>query len=321
MGKGTEWSEGETLQLCRSWLQTSEHAVRGAGQKRATFASRLYKHWHENKSAEDVNDRSALAVMGRWKKILPEMAKFEGILSKLKSKVRSGWTPEMYVSAALKIYAERYKHSFELQGAWEVLRGKPKWVAKLLTMNKKGEKRKADDVVNERPEGRKAAKAAAQEERNQRKKENVPADPSTEAHLRFVAASERKADLMEQQLHFNIFMQDPSSRESQVYFEKQRRAILAKLDASTEKTTRVVDTAHDVVIDVDAEEEEGEGETANTIEPSEAGDENDRDAGDGDDDDELDQLVNQYAGADVELSLAQEYTELVEDYNELRATI
>ncbi|ETL98272.1 hypothetical protein L917_04643, partial [Phytophthora nicotianae] len=42
MGKGLAWSESETIQLCLSWLEVSEDAVRGAGQKKSTFSSRLY---------------------------------------------------------------------------------------------------------------------------------------------------------------------------------------------------------------------------------------------------------------------------------------
>ncbi|KAG4244266.1 hypothetical protein PC116_g7863 [Phytophthora cactorum] len=37
MGKEPGCSVSETIQLCLSWLETSENAVRGAGQKKSSF--------------------------------------------------------------------------------------------------------------------------------------------------------------------------------------------------------------------------------------------------------------------------------------------
>lgn len=93
MGKGAEWSAAETVQLCRSWLATSLDPVRGASQKKNTFYSRIYTHWLEHKPAE-ADSRSESAIVARWKKLLPEVTKFSGLYSKLKSRERSGWNDE-----------------------------------------------------------------------------------------------------------------------------------------------------------------------------------------------------------------------------------
>ncbi|GMF47906.1 unnamed protein product [Phytophthora fragariaefolia] len=89
MGKGVEWSEAETIQLCKSWLETSQDPVRGVSQKKCTFYSRIYEHWLEHKPADADSRESAIAA--RWKKMQPEVTKFSGLYSKLKSRERSGW--------------------------------------------------------------------------------------------------------------------------------------------------------------------------------------------------------------------------------------
>ncbi|KAG1693842.1 hypothetical protein DVH05_022762 [Phytophthora capsici] len=112
MGKGREWSAEETIQLCRSWLETSEDPIRGAGQKKGSFYAKVYQHWLAQRGA-GADERSEAAVSGRWKKLQPEVTKFEGIFSKLKSKERSGWNEEMFVKSAVSIYGERHKQPFE----------------------------------------------------------------------------------------------------------------------------------------------------------------------------------------------------------------
>ncbi|POM64353.1 hypothetical protein PHPALM_20128 [Phytophthora palmivora] len=68
MGKGSRWSDAETVQLSLSWLEISEDPIRAAGKKTATFFERVYQHW----------------------KLNPEVTKFEGIYMKLKCRERSG---------------------------------------------------------------------------------------------------------------------------------------------------------------------------------------------------------------------------------------
>ncbi|OWZ10430.1 hypothetical protein PHMEG_00016727 [Phytophthora megakarya] len=96
-----------------------EDAARGAGPKKETFASQLYNHWMENKSVEDRETRSEIAVYGRWKKI---------------STLTVTSSPLIFLAA------------------W-------KWTSKLTSEASAREKRKTDedaDII--RPEGHKAAK-------------------------------------------------------------------------------------------------------------------------------------------------------------------
>ncbi|KAE9324995.1 hypothetical protein PR003_g16588 [Phytophthora rubi] len=169
-----------------------------------------------------MDTRTETAVSGRLKKLQPEVTKFEGIYAKLKSRERSGWNEENYISSAIEVYAERHKQQFEFLAAWKELRNKPKWTSQLTTNI--GTKHKNSEMPPlTRPGGQKAAKATAE-----RSKLNVLDD----IQLRFVAASEKKASIMEQQLHFNIFMQAPESEESKAYFTMQRKAILAQMNTA-----------------------------------------------------------------------------------------
>ncbi|KAJ8524470.1 hypothetical protein ON010_g16648 [Phytophthora cinnamomi] len=142
MEKGVVWSEHETLQLCLAWLAISEDPIRGAGQKKATFFERVYQQWLENVGA-NAEPRSEKAIAGRWKKMQPEVTKFEGIYMKLQSQERSDWSEQTYIENTAKIYQERTKQPFEYLAAWKELRNKPKWSGKTTTSLQAGKKRKA----------------------------------------------------------------------------------------------------------------------------------------------------------------------------------
>lgn len=162
----------------------------------------------------------------------PKVTKFCGVYARVKSRERSGWNDEMYLDAALEIYAERYKQPFEFLAAWNELKDKPKWTSKITSDSSARAKRKAgSDGDVARPEGRKAAKAAHQENRSSK-------GAGDEAHLRFAAATERKVVVMEQQLYLEIFMQNPESDESKAFFSMQRKSILDKITKTNVAATQ-----------------------------------------------------------------------------------
>jgi hypothetical protein len=148
----------------------------------------------------------------------------------------------MYVSSAKQVYEERHKQPFEYLAAWHILRDKVKWIAKLKTSTKPGEKRKATDGV-ERPAGRKTAKDDTAEKRKQQQQQRSKNSEAANDD-RFVAASEKKAHMLEQLFQYNIFAHDPQSTESQAYFKMQREKLWKAMRAA-EETLQVVNQQHD----------------------------------------------------------------------------
>ncbi|KAF1785289.1 hypothetical protein GQ600_20118 [Phytophthora cactorum] len=150
MGKELGCSVSETIQLCLSWLETSENAVRGAGQKKSSF--------------------------------------------------------------------QRSLQPYEFPAAWKELKDKPQWTEKITSATNVGAKRGASDSNSvSRPIMRKAVKAAnatAKEQQIGQCAQTI----GDEAYLRFVAATKKKADLMDQNLYLAIFMQNPTRDESQELF-------------------------------------------------------------------------------------------------------
>lgn len=120
MGRERKWSEAGTLQLCRSWIETSEDAYVGTDQKRQTLAKRIYTQWLNNKDPADAEEKRN-RDHGRLKKVLPKVTKLCGMVAKVKSEQRSGWDKGMYVDAVLTVYSERKKHSFEFLTYWCLL--------------------------------------------------------------------------------------------------------------------------------------------------------------------------------------------------------
>ncbi|KAE9073438.1 hypothetical protein PF010_g25072 [Phytophthora fragariae] len=91
----------------------------------------------------------------------PKVTKFCGVFSKLKSRERSRWSEEMYLDAAMKVYADCHTRPFEFIAAWKELKDIPKWTSKLTseTSARTTCKRKAgEDCDMARPEDRKVAK-------------------------------------------------------------------------------------------------------------------------------------------------------------------
>lgn len=101
-------------------------SARRESEKKNTFYSSIYTHWLEHKPAE-ADSRSEIAIVARWKKLLPEVTKFSGLHSKLKRRERSGWNEDMYVKSTMEVYADRHKKEFEVLSAWETLKDTPKW--------------------------------------------------------------------------------------------------------------------------------------------------------------------------------------------------
>ncbi|ETP49481.1 hypothetical protein F442_04991 [Phytophthora nicotianae P10297] len=205
MGKGLAWSESETIQLCLSWLEVSEDAVRGAGQKKSTFSSRLYP------------------LAGK------QQTTRQGSTNGVTSGERSGWNDAMYLDAALRVYQDRHKQPLEFLATWKELKCKPKWTNKITSASSIGVKRGTSDVASvERPDGRKAAKAANAKSKGNQGSTAVHSIGG-EDHLRFVVATEKKVAVMEQNFYLSIFLQNPASYESQEYFTMQRKTILANM--------------------------------------------------------------------------------------------
>jgi hypothetical protein len=53
--------------------------------------------------------------------------------AKLKSRERSGWNEEKYISSVTEGYAERHKQPVAFLTAWKELRNKLKWISQLIT--------------------------------------------------------------------------------------------------------------------------------------------------------------------------------------------
>ncbi|OWZ22765.1 hypothetical protein PHMEG_0002485 [Phytophthora megakarya] len=177
MGKGPGWSEGETIQLCQSWLKTSEDAVVCTDQKRKSFVNRPYETWLENRAMETEK------CAWRQQLSLSEVTQFCGTSAQATVSSSCG-----LVRAAIQA----------------------KWTTKITTDSSATAEHKAagdDKVVS--PIGRKAAKAMT--------------------HIHYVTATEKKADVMEQQLYMTVFMQNPQSSKPLEFFSIQHKTILVNL--------------------------------------------------------------------------------------------
>jgi hypothetical protein len=216
MGRGKNWSSGDDLNLCTSWIAASEDAIVGTGQKRESFWDGISKNFQR---LTGTTDRSIASLQGRWSTINKDATKFNGIMRQVSNVPRSGWNEDKYQEEATKLFLEETGEEFLFLSCWMYLKDRPKWkisaggsvVNTMLTKKdnakKTGDKKEKatketattgggdpEDIAvvsNERPLGNKIAKNAR----------NV-AERQVEIDERAVMVMESRAESQKDNLHF-----------------------------------------------------------------------------------------------------------------------
>ncbi|KAL3680777.1 hypothetical protein R1sor_023733 [Riccia sorocarpa] len=209
------------------------------------------------KDSKDVEERNPTAITSRWQTISHDVSKFCGCYEKLKATNPSGWNEEQYISHALDLYMKRdsSNQAFKNLSCWMILCATPKWTIWNQPKQLKGDKgdRKAETLRDQhqkglvldsqlsvdaetvsatehlaRPIGSKAAKEL---ERRKRSKGNEYMNPFQQMNEEFIAISKRKADLLEEQMAYNLFSLTPDAPESIQFFAVKRATLLAQAQA------------------------------------------------------------------------------------------
>jgi hypothetical protein len=231
MGRGKQWQSVEDELLCRSWIVVSEDPITGAGQKAQQFWQKILQYFKQE-SAPDLPDRNVTALISRWAAIRLDVSKFCGLYGKISAEEHSGWSPDMYIEEAMRLWSLRDPKNgeFNFKSCWLYLKDKRKWLVDIGEVPKNqsvepAQQNEAAVVTPARPIGQKAAKRKAMTPEN------------TIQHLQheeFIAVAKRKAQAMEDRLAFTLFAMDPTSAESQQFFAMKRRAILNSIAESNE---------------------------------------------------------------------------------------
>ena len=124
MGRGSQWTAVEDIELARAWVSISEDPVKGNEQKNDTFWGNIYDLWT---AKTKLTTRTAQACKNRWSTLQRAVQKFCGYFQKVLDLNESGKTDEDKIADAEQTYETLEGHRFNFQQCWHVLRKCPKW--------------------------------------------------------------------------------------------------------------------------------------------------------------------------------------------------
>ncbi|EHS63665.1 uncharacterized protein PGTG_22814 [Puccinia graminis f. sp. tritici CRL 75-36-700-3] len=264
--RAPNYQEHEDLQLCTSWLETTEDGRKGTDQTGKAFWGTVTSHYHSK-----ITDpkRSIRSIKGRWGLIQHALNKFHGCVNQINHRNPSGTTATNRISMALSLFTQLHDKPFTYMCCYNLLSTSPKWHEYNISMDKKHEVKKApnpnpssplpgflpsstpadtttsdaseDESTQQeptRPIGRKKSKIAYQEEK---------LDASNHEHLKKMASAHvdiaeavknQKDSISAQQSALErladeaIMSKDLTGADEDVrrYYSLQRKKILARLE-------------------------------------------------------------------------------------------
>lgn len=229
MGRGNKWTSDEDELLCRAWIAVSEDPLSGTGQKAGKFWRRIHD-FYISEVADGDNERNEAALTSRWNSIRASVSKFCGYFDKVKTTEHSGWSPEMYVDEARRLWKlQSVKGSeFGFQTCWEYLKTQRKWMVDIGAVSAAQEvsvevESKSTVETPTRPIGQRSAKRMTRTPTGE-------SDLQKKQHDEFIEVSKRKVKASEDRNAFNLFSMDPDSADSRRYFALKKRAYLKMLE-------------------------------------------------------------------------------------------
>uniref|UniRef100_A0A1J3DCA4 Glutathione S-transferase T3 n=1 Tax=Noccaea caerulescens TaxID=107243 RepID=A0A1J3DCA4_NOCCA len=171
------WTIPEDGALVSAWLNTSKDCIVGNDQRVDAFCKRVTRFYSACSVVEDLPLRKWNNCKQRWAKINEGVQKFCGCFDQAGRQATSGQSPDDVFERAYKLYFQDQKTNFVLEHAWRMLKNDQKWCPLSKEKGKPQSKRappdaprahpdapiadsQTEEVVEERPIGVKAAKAA-----------------------------------------------------------------------------------------------------------------------------------------------------------------
>ncbi|CAL5022888.1 unnamed protein product [Urochloa decumbens] len=163
------WSHDEEVRLASAWLNTSKDPIHGNDKKIDSFWGQIAEKFNKEAQPDRVRDTNQLKV--HWSQLSTRINEFNGYWSSVCKVNKSGYSDDLLMDEAQKMYTKKYKKPFAHVHWWRILKNEPKWCTSVAQAEKdKGKTIEIDDKVEPRPIGREAAKA---ERKGKRKAEEI----------------------------------------------------------------------------------------------------------------------------------------------------
>ncbi|KAL2894979.1 Glutathione S-transferase T3 [Bienertia sinuspersici] len=222
------WSHEQDQDLCKSLLTISNNAVVGADQSYGDLWEKIvqyYNRWRTEGPEVDVEKAS-----NHWYKMSTEVSKLNGCYIQVKDTHPSGHDKGQIIEMAIKLWKNRNKTNRNLPylHSWKILRDQQKWKEFVTKEGSKSKRTKnivsgaytssssnADTsdtnsvtMMDERPPGQKASKAAARS-----KGKSMTKKDATETWNKFEELHEKKMAMYQERIRvadFEILFKDTS---------------------------------------------------------------------------------------------------------------
>ncbi|PLW23592.1 hypothetical protein PCASD_11395 [Puccinia coronata f. sp. avenae] len=146
--RARNYHEDEDLQLCTSWLKTTEDGRKETDQTGNAFWSTVAKHY--SKHMPDP-EQSAKSLKNRWGIIQQAVNKFHGCVQQINHWNLRGTSSTNRNSMAVTFYSKLQGKPFTFTACYEVLRKSAKWHDYCLALEKKSKPKKPATNVPSSP--------------------------------------------------------------------------------------------------------------------------------------------------------------------------
>ena len=274
MPKRRVFTEDEDACICKAWVNISEDPVTGAGQKKDNFWARVHQKYvtiaEEEMEVQATDHWSIRSVQDRFTKLEKDVRRFNVYYAQIaREKDKSGWTPEMIITAAKTLYESQEGRPFRNALVARILHKSPKYAP--LNQDQNNGVAVAQGRELDRPIGNKKARKMKLIEKLG--DDSAAASAQTDA-LQSVANSasglvvsfnrKRKVDSLHKQVDSYIKL---GMTEKAVAILEEVQALEAKMDEEDARKPAAKDVPRNMEVEDggDDEEEEEEEEDADTV--------------------------------------------------------
>ncbi|KAI7948826.1 hypothetical protein MJO29_010491 [Puccinia striiformis f. sp. tritici] len=141
-GRSRNYTEKEDVQLCVSWVETSEDPKKGTDQTLNSFWDALANHYATHLPGSRQTLKS---LQSRWgDHIQKEVNKFMGCVHQVDNLNPSGKTDSNGFQLAMTTYSGLYNRPFGFLSCYQILVESPKWNKYCCSLEKKKERSKSN---------------------------------------------------------------------------------------------------------------------------------------------------------------------------------
>lgn len=251
--RGTNYSDEECVQICRTWLHIGEDPVQGSGQKNGALWKRMHSHFKENKPGGV--ERSWRSLQSKWSDIQHDTCKFMRSYAAVEALAEPATNEDIKVDRALTLYKEQNpkKEAYAFLQCWRILRDSSKFMEYCAGESGCPKRQESSDTVDtaqaEKPERQITLKSVKRQKLMKAQVKNA------ERNLKIIGEAQKiRAEAIQLQTYMTLFTTPMGDLDEQAaeFFKLQKAQVLEKLKNEL-LNKRSSDLTPHTIVDVEEE--------------------------------------------------------------------